>query len=49
MAQVVLGEEDKMALIEGYKIRSPLQDVAGWSYHVSLRYGTLAYNGCLTL
>jgi hypothetical protein len=41
MALVVLGEEDKMALAEGYRIRRSSQDVAGWSYHVSFRDGFL--------
>jgi hypothetical protein len=49
MALVVLGEEDRIALIQGYKIRSLLQDVAGWCYYVSLWYDSLARNGCLTL
>jgi hypothetical protein len=49
MARVALGEEGIMALIEGYKRWSPWQDVAGWCYHVSLRYESLARIGCLTL
>jgi hypothetical protein len=42
MALVILGEEAKLALIEGYRIRNSSQDVAGWCYHVSLQYKTLA-------